>query len=330
MVDRLGVDAEQPGQAVLRRLHGDPAAHGASGAGGLDLVEVPGAGREAVGRRGERADRADLHGVAAEVGGEGLGGEGRDLDGLAAPGEVDLCLAGHLGGEAGAAGALNAALTVEQHQVRDGDRLLEVALLLNEARLARAVGQRLVLQRALATLVAHRAVERVVGEQELEHAVLGLLDLLRGGVDDHALAGLDEAGRLQGGAPRALHLDQAHAAHADGLHPRVVAEAGDVGPGALGRGDQQLALLRADLAPVERERVRPVVLGLGGQRVGGVLGLGRVSQRDTPLPSRAPGTRLGTCGCPKRWTTGSTGRGRRWSSAAGARPRRERCCRTGP
>ncbi len=243
VVDRLGVDAQQPGQAVLRRLHGHPAPHRAGGAGGLDLIEVPGPGGEAVGRGGQRADRADLHRVAAEVGGEGLGREGRDLDVLAASGEVDLRLAGHVGGEAGAAGALDAALAVEQDQVRDGDGLLEVALLLNEAGLARAVGQRLVLQRALAALVADRAVERVVGQQELEHAVLGLLHLLRRGVDDHALAGLDEAGRLQGGAARALHLDQAHAAHADGLHARVVAEARDVGPGPLGRGDQQLALL---------------------------------------------------------------------------------------
>ena len=245
VVDRLGVDAEQPGQAVLRGLHGDPAAHRAGGAGGLDLIEVPGAGGEAVGRRRERAHRADLHGVAAEVGGEGLRGEGGDLHVLAPSGEVDLRLAGHVGGEAGAAGALNAALAVEQDEVRDGDGLLEVALLLNEAGLARAVGQGLVLQRALAALVAHRAVERVVGQQELEHAVLGLLHLLRGGVDDHAVAGLDEAGRLQRGAARALHLDQAHAAHADGLHARVVAEARDVGPGPLRRGDQQLALLGA-------------------------------------------------------------------------------------
>ena len=133
VVDRLGVDAEQPGQAVLRGLHGDPAAHGAGGAGGLDLIEVPGPGGEAVGRGGQRADRADLHGVAAEVGGEGLGREGRDLDALAAPGEVDLRLAGHVRGEAGAAGALNAALAVEQDEVGDGDGLLEVALLLNEA-----------------------------------------------------------------------------------------------------------------------------------------------------------------------------------------------------
>ena len=49
--------------------------------------------------------------------------------------------------------------------------------------LARAVGQGLVLQGALAPLVAHRAVERVVDQQELEDAVLGLLDLV--GVGDH-------------------------------------------------------------------------------------------------------------------------------------------------
>ncbi len=229
VVDRLGVDAEQPGEAVLRGLHGHPAADRAGGAGGFDLIEVPRPGGETVRSGGQRADRADLHGVAAEVGREGLGGEGGHLDRLTPPGEVDLRLAGHVRGEARAAGALDAAFAVEQHEVRDGDGLLEVALLLDEARLTGAVGQRLVLQRALAALVAHRAVERVVGQQELEHAVLGLLHLLRGGVDDHALAGLDEAGRLQRGAPRAIHLDQAHAAHADGLHARVVAEARDVG-----------------------------------------------------------------------------------------------------
>ena len=93
VVHRFGVDAEQPGQAVLRGLHGHPAAHRAGGAGGLDLIEVPGPGGEAVRRRGERADGADLHRVAAEVGGEGLGREGGDLDRLAAPREVDLRLA---------------------------------------------------------------------------------------------------------------------------------------------------------------------------------------------------------------------------------------------
>ena len=274
VVHRLGVDAEQPGQAVLRRLHGHPAADGAGGAGGLDLIEVPGTRGESVGRRRQRTHRADLHGVAAEVGLERLGRERRHLDRLATPGEVDLCFARHLGREAGAACALDAALAVEEHEVTDGDRLLEVALLLNEAGLARPVGQRLVLQRALATLVAHRAVERVVGQQELQHPVLGLLDPLVGGVDHHAVVDLHEAGGRQRGAARPLHVDQAHAAHADGVHARVVAEARDVGAGPFGRGDEQLALGRRHRAAVEGE----------GELLGRLVGLRRVSQRDTPRP----------------------------------------------
>ena len=73
-----------------------------------------------------------------------------------------------------------------KHQVADRDRLLVVALLLDEPALAGAVADRLVLQRALAALVAHRAVERVVGEQELEHALLHPLDRGRLGLDLHA------------------------------------------------------------------------------------------------------------------------------------------------
>ena len=143
-------------------------------AGRLGLDQVPGPGLEPVRVDGQGADRADLHGVAAEVRGEGVVREGVDL-GLVAPvHEVDQRLAGHLVGEAGAAVAEDAALAVEQHQVAHRDGLLEVALLLDEAGLARAVGHGLVLERALAALVADRAVERVVDEQELEHAVLGL------------------------------------------------------------------------------------------------------------------------------------------------------------
>ena len=79
---------------------------------------------------------------------------------LAAAREVDLGLARDLGGEARAAAALDAPLPVEQHQLGQRDRLLEVALLLEEPGVARAVRERLVLQRALAALVADRAVER--------------------------------------------------------------------------------------------------------------------------------------------------------------------------
>ena len=59
-------------------------------------------------------------------------------------------------------------------QLGDGDGLGPVALLLEEAALPRPVGEGLVLQGALSALVAHRAVERMVDEEELEHPVLGL------------------------------------------------------------------------------------------------------------------------------------------------------------
>ena len=53
--------------------------------------------------------------------------------------------------------------------------LAQVPLLLVEAALPRAMRDRLVLERALAALVAYRAVERVVQEQVLDDALLGLL-----------------------------------------------------------------------------------------------------------------------------------------------------------
>ena len=51
---------------------------------------------------------------------------------------------------------------------------------------AEAVGE--VLQRALAALVADRAVERVIDQQELEHAGARLDDVGGRGRDDHAVA----------------------------------------------------------------------------------------------------------------------------------------------
>ena len=57
-----------------------------------------------------------------------------------------------------------------------------------EAGVRAAVAHRLVLQRALAALVADRAVQRVVDEQQLHHALLRLVGDRRGvlGLDHHA------------------------------------------------------------------------------------------------------------------------------------------------
>src|SRR5690606_24461103 len=131
-------------------------------------------------------------------------------------------------GESGATSAEDAALPVEQDEIRDLDRLLVVPLLFDEAGLARPVGEGLVLEGALPALVAYRAVEGVVDEEVLEDPFLGLGDGVVLGVDDHAVGDRCRAGGDDHRAPRALDLDQAHAAHSDRSHPGMPTEAGDV------------------------------------------------------------------------------------------------------
>ncbi len=282
LVQRIAVHAEQARDPVRRGLDGGPAPERAQRARGLDLVEVPGPGREPVGRGGERAHGTDLHGVAAEVRREDVVLEDVDLDGVAATEEVDLRFAGDLRREPDAAAALDATLAVEQHELGDGDGLGPVPLLLEEAAFPRPVGHDLVLQWALAALVAHGTVEGVVYEEELEHPVLGLLHLVRRRVDHHAVGDGHVAGRLQGGAARTGHLHEAHPAHADRLHARVVAEARDERPGLLGGGDEELPGRAGDLGAVEGEGDRGIGVGPGGDAV--VRGHDGVSHTGNPRP----------------------------------------------
>ena len=100
------------------------------------------------------------------------------------------------------------------------------------ARVAGPVAERQVLQRALAALVADRAVERVVDEDELEHRLLALGGLVRGGAVFTTMPSC--AVIVQRGLQlrHALDLDEAHAAGADrGPEARLVAEDRDLDPG---------------------------------------------------------------------------------------------------
>jgi hypothetical protein len=137
-------------------------------------------------------------------------------------------------------------------------RLLEVALGLDEARAPAAPAEGDVLQRALAALVAHRAVERMVDEQELDDRLLRLLDAVGLGVDDHAVLDRRRAAGLQLGD--ALDLDQAHAAGADrGAELGLVAEDRDLDVAVLGGVDQHRVLGRGDLEAVDGEGHHPRV-----------------------------------------------------------------------
>jgi hypothetical protein len=131
---------------------------------GVGRLQVERPGPESVLRPGECTDRTDLHGVAGEVGLERLFGGRADLL-LGAPLEhVDERIAGNLLRESRASLAQHAPLAVEQHVRRDRDRLGERALRIAETRVGAPVAHRLVLQWALAALVADRAVERMVDQ----------------------------------------------------------------------------------------------------------------------------------------------------------------------
>jgi hypothetical protein len=83
------------------------------------------------------------------------------------------------------------------------------------------------------------------------------------GLDDHAVGdGHRAAGlRLRHRPAAHLHLDQALAASACRLEQRVVAEPRDDDPEPLAGADEQLALGRVDLLPVDRQA--DVALGDG-------------------------------------------------------------------
>ena len=99
-------------------------------------------------------------------------------------------------------------------------------LILMHARRAATIGNGLILQIALAALIANRAIERVVDEQKFHHAFAGLFDHGRVGADFLPLACWQSAGCLRLGRAR-RNLDQTHAAIARNAEALVIAETRD-------------------------------------------------------------------------------------------------------
>ncbi len=212
----LGVLAGEHAQhALVAHRQRDVALGGAQRAHRAGILDVPRPRAEAVGLGGERADGAQLDDVAGEGRDVGVAVEGGDVGVGAALLQHELVVFGDLLGEAHAAVAKDAALAVDRDQGGERERLDEVALGIDVAREAAAPAEGDVLQRALAALVAHGAVERVVDQQELDDRVLRRLDALGLGVHDHAVLDRRGAAGLQLGD--ALDLHQAHAAGADGI-----------------------------------------------------------------------------------------------------------------
>ena len=159
--------------------------------------QVPRAGQEPVRLGGQGPDGADLDRVAGEVGVERLRRAPVDLGDRAPVDQLDLLVSRDLPAEPHAAPAENATLPVEQHQLRQRDRLAEVALLLPVAAPPGPEAQGLVLQGALPAAVADGAVERVVDEEKLQHRALRLDGRLGIGAHHHAVGHGSGAGGEQ-------------------------------------------------------------------------------------------------------------------------------------
>ena len=205
----------------------DVAAGGAARADRRRRVELPDAHREPEVLRRQRADRADVDGVE-RVGVVELvaGRRGQHLV-VPARRHLQLVVVGHLVADADAARAEDAALLIEDDGRTEVDDLLLVDL---DAVVARQLGvpvEVLLLQHALAGLVADRAVDRVVDEGELQHLPADIKRARRAGHHLHLVGHRRVAGgdRLR----LTLDVDQALAADRRRGEARVVAEERDVG-----------------------------------------------------------------------------------------------------
>src|SRR5262249_6180916 len=198
----------------------------------------------------QRADRAEIDDVGGQLVIERIAGEDVNLGMMAAVCDLQLGLAADLAREADAAAAHDAAVG-EQRDVGADVRLVgRRELVVDHAALSIAMLEAVVLQHALAGLVAHGTVERMIEQERFQRVGLRLLRL-RGNHDDSVVA----RRRLAGGNDLVLaghgllhddaaiglalaDLDQAHAATGDDGQRGVPAEERNLDAAELGRLDE--------------------------------------------------------------------------------------------
>ena len=175
LVDVLVQPRQDAHHLAAARVDRDVAADRIEHVDRFGLLQLPRARPVGIGLGVQRADRADVDHVAGQLRHDRMLDPGADLHVLAAAGGAQLLDAGDLAREADAARAVDAARHVGRDQ---GPQILvgDAALVLGEARMIGAVEQGQVLQVALAALIADRAVERVIDQQDLEHALARLVD----------------------------------------------------------------------------------------------------------------------------------------------------------
>ena len=238
----------------------------------LGLVELPRARGKRVRLRGQRADRAEIDDVALQFGGQRLFQIGGDLHVLAAADGAEFRDAGHFGHETHAARALDAAVHRSLDQ-RTEIFVLDRALVLAEPALIDTIGHRLILQIALAALIADRAIERMIDQQEFHHAFARLAHHRRARGDDFRRMILVRRQILDAHGARSLrlrhadHFDQAHAAIAGDRQPVLEAEARNFRTRRLARLQQRVFRRNVDLFAVDNELGHAACPSMAPQRV---------------------------------------------------------------
>ncbi|OIQ84063.1 hypothetical protein GALL_341100 [mine drainage metagenome] len=222
LVDRFVGLRHHAQHAVVLDLHDHIGAEAVVRADRGAALQFPTARGVAERLAGQRADRAQVDHVARQFRVHRAFEEAGDLRMLAAVGHAQLHDSGHFLAETHATGAMDAAGHFLHRDQRAGVLVEHDALFFLVARGRRTVAHGQILQLAFAALVADRAVERMVDQQQLHHTLLRLARTLGLRAHDHALRHRRGARRQRLG--RLLDVDQAHAAVGGDRELGVIAE----------------------------------------------------------------------------------------------------------
>ncbi len=245
------MDARQHAQDLRpARIDPDVAADRIHDIDGFGFYQLPRAGDECVRLRGQRADRTQIDDVGRQFGIERTLDIGGDLHVFAAPGGAQLLNPGDFSQKANTARAVNAAVHAgldQRTKILVGDG----ALVLLVAAAVETVGHRLVLQIALAALIADRTIERVIDQQEFHHPFLRLDRLWRLGENHHSVGRRHRARSYR--FWRFLYLNETHPAISGNRQALVEAEMRNLDPGMLTGLQDRRASRHLDLGPIDRQ-----------------------------------------------------------------------------
>jgi hypothetical protein len=237
-------------QFIVLGLHGDPAAVAAEGADRVGPLEHPGAilihGEPA--RDG--ADGADLDAASAEFAVQFMRAEVFDLGHGAAPHRSQRFHVHDLIAIPDAAQTLHTAVHLRFDEGAEV-LFLEDAFGFRKPAGRRGVLMREILEVAFAALVADRAIQRMVGQDEFQDRLVGVVHRGGGGAHGHAFGDRRAAGGLE--LRHLLDFDQTHPAVGVRLQLGVVTKMRNHHPDAPRRFDHQGSLGNRDRRAVDSE-----------------------------------------------------------------------------